>query len=448
MPRMQSATARVGFGRGVKVVNSLVSLGRQGGTSLPLTILLAVSLLTSVCLGCARQIPERSEEPSLTLPPGQEIVVWDMKQPHLPGSKPYEEEVQRVCEEFQERTGIPVKLAFVSRWELPDALLKAKQESKLPDVLFSGEFPCLTGLERDLTGILDAGQYQEAALAVWTRNGRVMGIPSAILWFGIAARKDALNRQQGEPGQLQIEPSTLSGLVRFLGVIPTSEAFMEIATHDLSGRHRTPREIAAFVSWIKTNVPQCQQAPCLERFKRGDVQGIYGVTPYIFKWLRISSEPGVSGEPVLLPLVFEDGDTGFRFTVPGYLILSHSEPKLKASVELAKLLAQNHGRWGARALGLIPAKIEDLPVFTVESGFTSEERSGLLKILDLTGTPAFPEDAGAGGARADTALHDLSLRYKSLEGLSRVLSRYFSGVLTGGELVQEIARALEGDTSR
>lgn len=442
-----TATTRLCFGTGVRVLNSLVTLRREGGASLPLAVLLAVSLLISVCLGCARQIPERSEEPSPALPPGEEIIVWDMRQPHFPGVKPYEEEVQRICEEFREKTGIPVELTFVSRWELPEALLRARQESKLPDVLFSGEFPCLTGLERDLTGILDPGQYQETALAAWTRNGRIMGIPSAILWFGIAARKDALNPKEGEPGQLRIEPSTLSGLLRRLGVLPTSEAFMEIATHDLLGRHRTPREIASFVSWIKTNVPQSQEAPCLERFKRGDVQGIYGVTPYVFKWLRISSGPGVSGEPVLLPLVFENGDTGFRFTVPGYIVLSQSGPKLEASAELAKILAQNHGRWGARALGLIPAKIEDLPVFTVESGFTGEERSRLLMILDLTGTPPFPEGGEAGGACADTALHDLFIRYKSLERLSRVLSRYFSGDLIGGELVEEIARALEGNTS-
>lgn len=422
-------------------MNSLVSSGRKRGSGFRLSMLLAVSFLSSMCLGCGRQIPDKPEAPIQALPPGQEILVWDMKQPHFPGSRPYEEEVQRVCEEFQKNTGIPVKLVFVSRWELPDAFLKAKEQSRLPDVLFSGEFPCLTGLERDLSGVLDAGQYQEAALAAWTQDGQIMGIPSAILWFGIAVRKDALNSRPGEPGQLRIDPSTSGGLVRFLGVLPTSEAFMEIATHDLSGRHRTPREIGAFVSWLKTNVQECRPEPCLERFKRGDVRGIYGVTPYIFKWFRISSQPGDPGEPVLLPLIFENGDTGFRFTVPGYLVLSQDEPKLKASAELGKLLAQNHGRWAARALGLVPARIEDLPVFTLESGFTREERSELLKTLDLTGTLASPEDAAGG-------LHNLSTRYEQLERLSRVLSSYFSGDLTGDELVQEVAGALEGSTSR
>lgn len=433
---------------GVKAVNFLVSSGRNRGPRFGLAVLLAVNLLILICPGCARQMPQKSEGQVPVLPPGQEIVVWEMKQPHFPGSRPYEEEVQRVCEQFQQKTGIRVKLVFVSRWELPDALLKAREESKLPDVLFSGEFPCLTGLERDLAGILDAGQYQETALAAWTRGGRIMGIPSAILWFGIAARKDVLNSQQGEPGDFRTDPSTLNGLLRSLGVLPTSEAFMQIATHELSGRHRAPREIASFVSWIKMNVSESAQEFCLQRFKRGDIQGIYGVTPYIFKWLRISSEPGSSGEPVLVPLIFEKGDTGFGFTVPGYLILSGAEPKLKASAELGKLLAQNYGRWGARALGLIPARIEDLPIFTLESGFTREERSQLLKILDLTSIPLSPQDAGVEEVAADAALDDLFTRYKCLEELAGVLSSYFSGNLIDDGLAEEIAHALEGNTSR
>ncbi|MBE3520251.1 MAG: hypothetical protein IMW97_08210 [Firmicutes bacterium] len=416
-----------------------------------LGILLAVTLLMSTCFGCSGRLPEKSEGPVPALPPGEELVVWDMKQPHFPGSRPYEEEVQRVCEEFQKKTGIPVKLVFVSRWELPDALLKAKRESKLPDVLFSGEFPCLTGLERDLAGLLNSGQYQEAAIAAWTRGGRIVGIPSAVLWLGIAARKDALNSQQpGQSGDLGIDPSTVTGLLRSLAVLPTSEAFMEIATRDLSGRYRSPREIASFVSWIKMNVPQFPAESCLERFKRGEVWGIYGATPYSFKWLRISSEPGSSGQPVLGPLVFQGGDVGFRFTVPGYVILSGSEAKMKASAELGKLLAENHGRWGARALGLIPARIEDLPIFTLESGFTREERSCLLRSLGTTATGPSPQGQGAGrgNAPANAAPDDLFTRYKRLEQLAGVLSSYFSGDLTDDELVEEIARVLEGNTNR
>lgn len=408
-------------------------------------LLLTLVLCLSVVTGCGERPMRPGESPLVPEAPlGEEIVVWDMRQPHFPGLRPYEEEVERVCDGFEEASGIRVSLAFVTRWELPAAVETAAREGKLPDVLFTGEFPCLTGLERDLTGFLDPHEFQDPSLRAWTVGGKTFGIPAAVFWLGVAVRKDARGPQTEGDDVAGVPPASGRN-TGALGLFPSSEAFMHVAVFGLSGKERDAEEIATYLSWLKATLKP-PSGPCLEEFRRGEIKGLYGVTPYMFKWLRITSQPGASDQPVLRPLAFDGGETGFAFTVPGYVVLSRSESKLKASAELARLLAQNYGRWMARAAGLVPARVDDLPVFTVESGLAKEERLAVLKALDSDATAhlwTHVHGPGQNGApRALTARREIQ------ERLAGVFSRWFSGNVDGEELVREITSAIKGNTTR
>ena len=112
----------------------------------------AMVLVVAVLLcGCKTQTPLPYE-----VPPGDiKIVVWDAKEPHLPGAPPYSELATLVAEDYAKTLGITVDLEFKPRQQIEDLLL-GDYQGEIPSVVFSTEWPFVGIGTQDLTEMVEA----------------------------------------------------------------------------------------------------------------------------------------------------------------------------------------------------------------------------------------------------------------------------------------------------
>ncbi|HHT85740.1 MAG TPA: hypothetical protein GXZ88_08300 [Firmicutes bacterium] len=366
-------------------------------------VLFAAVLLT----GCKAHTPVPSRIPSGDIT----IVVWDAKEPHLPGASPYSELASLVTESYAENLGITVELDFKTRQEIEDLLL-GNYQGEIPSVVFSTEWPFVGVGTQDLTELVRIDDYLEAAASFWVHDGKLMGIPSYVHWL-CAAKRAGSGNSLGETGYLSASPGFLHSALDFRNLGWTAEG------------------ICTYVEWVRESYGLCSQ-PVLDLWEQGGINMMYPVTPHLFKWIRLSE---TGPDTLMMPMDSPDGVPSFYFTVPGYVIMDCDEQTIEHAVGLAQLLAVNRGRWAARAIGCIPAYMSDIPLFDLESGFTQEERVRLM-----------------GGFLDSGACIDDWLEYDKKKqvrlAVTQAIEEYLSGSRDREQFEQSIHHALKSHTNQ
>ncbi|HHY11273.1 MAG TPA: hypothetical protein GX529_01450 [Firmicutes bacterium] len=366
-----------------------------------------VLLITLLLCGCK----ERTWPPSEVSLGDMKIVVWDVKEPHLPGAPPYSELLSLVVENYANEHGAIVEVEFKSRQEIENLLL-GNHQGEVPSVVFSTEWPFMGEGTQDLTAMIKAGDYLEDALSFWVYDGKLMGIPSYIHWLCLAKRA-ASDDSPGAAGYFLTAPGFLHSALDY-GCMDWAE-----------------QDICDYVEWVKDTYGLYSE-PVLDLWERNQISTLYPVTPHLFRWLRLSEK---DCEIEMLPMDTPQGEARFYFSVPGYVILAGSQEEVECAVELAKLLAASKGRWAARAVGCIPAHVHDVPVFDLESGFTREERVNL--VAGLRDSGACVVDWVEFGSRSNIRL-----------AVTPAIERYLSGSTGRREFEESIRSALKGHTSQ
>lgn len=312
---------------------------------------------------------------------GVEIVVWDSLQPDFPGSPNYAEEASRVIQEFCGETGVKVDYRRRERKDVL-ALLSGDGSRGRPDLMFSSEWPVASSSLADLSAETDPGDYVDPASAYWTRNGKLFGIPAYIQWIGTAVRGGV--GRAGAAGRIAAaywvgSPGFFRAALDATGAGPNERALEELLNE---------KSLLEYVNWIKQTYGTLRDDPLLA-WQRGEVDLLYPATPYLVKWLKASSG---GGDVSVAPVSSHTGGNSFYYTVPAYLVLAEGSREQAAAVDLGRRLAANLGRWAARTLGCVPARVDDVPIFNVESGLGYEERQAVWESV-RAGTRAVPDAA-------------------------------------------------------
>jgi len=371
--------------------------------------LLALTFGVCFLMGCQKR-PEALKKPSFE---GLEITVADAREPHLPGARPYQDEVTRVVREFEEKHKVKVNLLFLAREEIQRTLIGMERENA-PHLCFSGEWPLAGDTFADVSSGISGEDYHDCALSYWSKDGRVLGIPSYIHWFCLAARGIEEAEHSGENVPQSIRWKT--------GYWPDTMAFYSSVLDSVGW---DAGHMADYLEWVKDTYGPLIEDP-LEAWTKGSVDGLFPVNAYLFIWLRVSQK---DQKISILPVPGPFGETGFYYTVPGYVVLTQQEPMRSLAIELGKVLACHRGRWAARAMGGIPACVADMAIFNLESGFSYAERQllfGISKVSRYT-IPSAKEQAE---------------RQDILAGLEDLARDYLSGRIERQHLENGILRLL------
>jgi hypothetical protein len=367
---------------------------------------------------------------------GVRLVVWDALQPKYPGAADYSEEVARVISGFCLETGVAVDLRYVERREVMDLLsgADAPGATEGPHLVFSGEWPVVSDGLADLSDVLDPAVFIDPAAAYWTVDGRFLGIPAFIQWTGVAVKRpesswDAQDAREGddlEEDALDAPPIPKPGRTAYWTGSP---AFLRCA---LDGPEAAwdAGSVIRYAKWVKDSYGAHVPDPLLH-WQLGEVDALYPVNPYLYKWLQTSQD---DGPPIaLVPPGTPFGDSRFHYTVPAYLVLCEGQPEKTAAALLGQRLAASLGRWAARTLGCIPALVDDMPIFNLESDFGYTERRRMWESV---------RDGVAVAPQVSEYLRTSSLA----NALTEPLETYLSGKSTSQSLEEHIRGAFSRHT--
>ena len=375
-----------------------------------------LALLAGGCKFGARGVPV---EPDLT---GAKIVVWDADQVALHGAASYREEAARVVGDFSAKYKTSVDLVFVDRGVIQRYLAGERDLQSLgeglkpPDVVFTGERPFVPTDAAEVHMYLEPEGYLEAALEYWRREGRLMAVPAYIHWWATGCVARPVEGSGGAEGTEMSYGRT--------AYILDSGGLLTLAL-ELTGDSWEADGVAAFLSYVKEKYGPPLPDP-LGSFMQGTVDALYPVTPFLLKWMEGCGRGEVRPIPIGNPF----GDARFYFTVPGYVVLAQGGVQKECASRLARDLAANLGRWVARAAGGLPARSEDISVFSIESGFNYEERMSVLSCL-------------TGQTYHAPLASDFISRQEIDSALRPIASDYLSGKIGESELrsgIQEILR--------
>lgn len=360
------------------------------------------------CFGCK----ESSQPPSEVSLADMKLTVWDTKEPHLPGAFPYSELLAKTVESFVKENGIEVEVEYKSRQEIESCLLGSYQGDP-PSVVYSTEWPFMSANIQDLTEHVCEGDYLEDAVLYWTHNDNLMGIPSYVHWFCLAKRNSDMDNSQDRIGYFLNAPGFLHSVL------------------DYEHEGWTVDTIFNYIDWVKSTYRPYHN-DVLDMWEQNEINMICPVTPYLFKWLKLSGDDsGVQ----MLPIPNPHGESRFYFTVPGYVVLACDQQQAKYAVILASALAANRGRWAARAIGGIPAYHQDMPIFHLESQFTREERIALLSGFKNSG--AYAVDWMEFNNRSNTRT-----------SITTAIGKFLSGEIGRQEFQESIRSAIKGHTNQ
>ena len=380
-----------------------------------LALLLTIASFVFGAAGCGVGVKNVPVEPDLT---GARIVVWDADQVPLAGAAQYREEALRVARDFSAKYKATVDLIFVDRGVIQRYLSGERDVRSLgeglkpPDVVFTGERPFVPEGAADVSAYLEPGDYLDAALEYWRRESKVMAIPAYVHWW---ATGSIARTTEGGTGAEATSVST--------AYILDSGGFLAPVL-DMPGASWDVDSIAAFLSYVKQTYGPPSPDP-LGSWMQGSVDALYPVTPFLLKWMEGCGRGEVRPVPIGNPF----GEARFSYTVPGYVVLAQDGVQKECASRLARDLAANLGRWVARAAGCLPARSQDMPVFSIESGFGYEERVSILSCL--TG-PRF---------RAPLA-SDFLVRQALCSAIRPIAVDYLSGKVGESELRSGIHEAL------
>lgn len=335
--------------------------------TIPSRALLILFLLISGLLlfGC-----EKKEEIKTPSYEDLKITVVDTREPHLPGAPAYQDQVTELVKKFEADRKVKVNLVFLERDKVQELLSKGKLEDDpdfSADLCYSGEWPFYAENGKPVDN-LPVSSYLDAAASYWTRDGKMVGIPSYIHWFCVAANESLTGITiRNQPGVPFISPENLKGKV---GYWPDSVAFFKVALDPVGW---SAQNLMEYTFWVKDSLGTMVEDP-LEAWTQGSLKGLYPVNPYLLRWLKVSNQ---ESKIFFFPLPS-------YYTVPGYIVLSREEANKTVATELGILLARQRGRWAARAMGGIPACVDDMTIFNLESGFTYDERQMILEVTKAT----------------------------------------------------------------
>ncbi len=365
--------------------------------------LIGMLLLCSGCKGPA--------EPHQISYRGTTIVVWDVKEPHLPGASPFSELVAQAVEVFAEENGVKAEILFKSRSQI-ESLLTGTYQGEKPALVYSTEWPFLGSGVQDLAEVIPSDEYLDASLAYWTDEGKIMGIPSYIHWLCLA---------QKLPEAKDLKDRT--------GYFLSSPGFLDSGLAGLDGGWAA-QFVLEYVEWVRATFGRYVEEP-LDRWVQSQSGALFPVTPHMLKWLRLSQE---GSNVAMLPIPSPNGQPRFHFTVPGYVVTETDETEFACAVELAKILARTRGRWAARAIGGIPCFLQDVPVYYLESGFSREERLALIAGFEKSGSRIL-------------GLGQFLIRAEIRPDITSLIERYLSGELDKQQFEEGIRLGMKSYTN-
>lgn len=386
-----------------------------------------VVLFIAGLAGC-RPSPKPPEELSFD---GLKITVWDAKEPHLPGVYPYEDQVAHIIEVFEKEYNVTVEYRYREREEIIRFLTgqstgPGEEAGEGPVVVYSTEWPVVPDGAVDVSGGLDLEEFHDTCVSYWTRDEEVLAVPAYVHWFCAAARRGPVpDDSEGYSSAREGAPVSPGKT----GYWVSSRAFLRVYL-DRTGRGWDEKDIVDYLAWVKANFGKIRDDP-LDLLDQGDLDALYPVTPHLYRWLKVSEKTESSRKITIYPPPGPGCDGGFYYTVPGYIVLAKEEPYRSCATRLARVLSQNLGRWAARAIGGIPARVEDMPVFNVQSGFSYEERQKLASVLKQIGLKV-------------PAPQDFILKEKLHAGILDLMKDYLSGKVTEQTLEDGIRRVIEG----
>ncbi len=391
-------------------------------------MVLTIAALLASCLG-------RPEVPDTYDLRNVRLVVWDALQVKFPDSADYSEEVSRVIQEFCRETGATVDLRYAERREILDLLTGTypKDTTEVPHLVFSGEYPVLSDRLEDVSHAVDPDIFLDAAANYWTRDGKLLGIPAFIHWTGTAVKyqaggEHAPENGEGEGRDLEEGEAQVPRPSR-TAYWTDSPLFLRCAL-DVSGMEWGAETVLQYAEWVRENYGSFHDDP-LSAWEHGLADALYPVNPYLYKWLEAREEEG-SGITIVPPGTHFDDDR-FYYTVPAYLVLCEGGAEKAAAVELGRRLAKSLGRWAARTLACVPALVDDMSIFNLESGFDYAERKRIWDSV-VTGEAKAPEAAEY-------------LQVVSLAGaLEAPLREFLSGRISRQDLEGLIHEALSRNT--
>jgi len=316
---------------------------------------LALCLILILLSGCKR-LPEVPEKISFE---GLKLVVWDVREPHFPGVRPFEDELVRATEEFKKKHNVTIELKLKNREDIKDLLL-GKTKEQIPHLVYSTEWPMTSGFISDVSRNIGINELHDVAVSYWTKNGKLLGIPAYIYWLCPAKRGDAVSD---------------TNLQDKVGYWIDAPGFFR-AILDRAAGGWTEKNILHYVTWVKSTFGPFNEDP-LDLWDRHSIDVLFPVTCHLFRWLEVSEQ---DEKVVVMPIPGPFDSSSFYYTVPAYLVLVKDEPYRSCATELGKNLARTRGRWAARAIGGIPAYTHDMPIFNLESGLSHEDR---LKVIEL-----------------------------------------------------------------
>jgi hypothetical protein len=367
------------------------------------TLLIGILLLAPGCRGPV--------EPHQISFQGATIVVWDAKEPHLPGATPFSELVAQAVEVFAKENAAKIEVLFKSRSEI-ESLLTGTYQGEKPALVYSTEWPFLGSGMQDLTGVMPDDEYQDASMAYWTDDGKIMGIPSYVHWLCLASKLPESEEFKDRAGYFLASPG-----------------FLDSGLAGLDGGWAV-QNVLDYVEWVGSNFGRYVEEP-LDRWAQNQSVALFPVTPHMLKWLRLSEE---GSSVAMLPIPGPNGQSGFYFTVPGYAVMATDETEFTCAFELGKILARTRGRWAARAIGGIPCFIQDVPVYHLESGFSREERLDLIAEFEKSGSRIL-------------RLDEFLMRGEIRPGITSLIERYLSGQLNKEQLEEGIRSRMRGYTN-
>ena len=249
------------------------------------------SWLLQSCYGCKTQTPLPYE-----VPPGDiKIVAWMQRNRIFPGHLRLEL-ATLVAEDYAKTLGITVDLEFKPRQQIEDLLLGIIKGDSVGGIFHRMAFVGIG--TQDLTEMVEADDYLEAAAGFWMYDGRLMGIPAYVHWLCLAKRADLGNSSPNA------------------GYFIYSPGFLHSAL-DYGNLDWVPEDICTYVEWVKQTYGLCQE-PVLDLWEQGRIGMMYPVTPHLFKWIRLS-EKDLDTE--MLPIDNPEGTPRFYFSVPGYVVM-------------------------------------------------------------------------------------------------------------------------------
>lgn len=370
---------------------------KRGFAAASAFIVVVLACLAGSCTVGKLDLPHRADFSDTAL------LVWDLAEPRIDGAPDYYELVSAVVADFEKLHGIEVEVRIVSRQEVEDLLTGESAEEK-PDLVCTGEWPFIPEGAASLSPYVSCDSYIDIAARYWETEAGLAAIPAYVHWTGTGHREEGAG-----VSYIWDSPAFMAALSRSSKPLRDADYVMEL------------------LQAVRSEWGEARSDP-LASYLNGSARSLFPLTPSMYR--RISAgEAGVSMGPVDGPV----GDQYYFYTVPAYVVLAEDPETIAGAAELGKRLAANLGRWAARALSCMPALIEDISVFNLESGLDYAQRATLIGSFSDLGLTA-------------PSVAEYCERVAQDQAMREVIGDYLSGRLSAEEALQGIRETLARHT--